>query len=106
MPDDMPGQIDRIEQILRAMNIPIMRVPGFEADDLIGTLAKKAGTSTNTAVMLEQMGITPAQFIEVLALQGDTADNVPGIPDVGPKTACFCIGGVSLTSNLRIKPSA
>ena len=42
MPDDMPVQIDRIEQILTAMNIPILRLDGFEADDVIGTLAKKA----------------------------------------------------------------
>ena len=42
MPDDMPAQIDRIEQILEAMNIPILRIDGFEADDIIGTLAKKA----------------------------------------------------------------
>ncbi|MHC4596028.1 MAG: HNH endonuclease, partial [Planctomycetota bacterium] len=42
MPDDMPAQIDRIEQILEAMNIPTLRLDGFEADDIIGTLAKKA----------------------------------------------------------------
>ncbi|GAF83005.1 unnamed protein product, partial [marine sediment metagenome] len=42
MPDDMPVQIDRIEQILEAMNIPVFRLDGFEADDIIGTLAKKA----------------------------------------------------------------
>jgi len=42
MPDDMPAQIDRIEQILAAMNIPLLRLDGFEADDIIGTLAKKA----------------------------------------------------------------
>ena len=43
MPDDMPVQIDHIEQILNAMNIPILRLDGFEADDIIGTLAKEAG---------------------------------------------------------------
>src|SRR4030042_408700 len=51
MPPDMPAQIDRIEQILEAMNIPILRVDGFEADDVIGTLAKKAakkGIETST----------------------------------------------------------
>jgi len=118
MPDDMPVQIDRIEQILEAMNIPLFRIDGFEADDIIGTLAKKASaagidtyicskdkdilqllnehisvfdiktdTRTDAAAMRQQMGITPAQFIECLALQGDTSDNVPGVPDVGPKTA-------------------
>ena len=44
MPDDMPGQIERIEQILEALRIPILRRDGFEADDVIGTLAKRAAT--------------------------------------------------------------
>ncbi|MFH1371869.1 MAG: DNA polymerase I [Planctomycetota bacterium] len=118
MPDDMPVQINRIEQILSAMNVPMLRVNGFEADDIIGTLAKKAakegidvyicskdkdilqlldghvrifdmktGDITDAASMFAEMKVTPAQFIEVLALQGDTSDNVPGVADVGPKTA-------------------
>ncbi len=118
MPDDMPGQIDRIEQILEAMNIPLLRLDGFEADDVIGTLAKKASakgidavicskdkdmlqlldkhicvldiktdTQTGKDSMLAEMKVSPKQFVDVLALQGDTVDNVPGVPDVGPKTA-------------------
>jgi len=118
MPEDMPVQIDRIEQILEAMNIPILRVDGYEADDIMGTLARSAsekGIDTyicskdkdmlqlldehtfaydmkkdliiDVASMKEQMGVTPAQFVDVLALQGDTADNIPGVKDVGPKTA-------------------
>ncbi|MCJ7729830.1 MAG: hypothetical protein MUO27_08150, partial [Sedimentisphaerales bacterium] len=118
MPDDMPAQIDHIEQILAAMNIPVLRVDGFEADDVIGTLARKAsaagcdvlicskdkdmlqlldkhistfdiktGTATDVAAMRREMKVTPQQFLDCLALQGDKADNVPGIPDVGPKTA-------------------
>ncbi len=118
MPDDMSVQIDRIQQILGAMNIPVLRVNGYEADDIIGTLAESASgkgidtficskdkdmlqlldkhtftydmkkdTITDTESMKDRMGITPAQFIDVLALQGDTADNIPGVKDVGPKTA-------------------
>jgi len=118
MPDDMPVQINRIEQILGAMNVPVLRLNGFEADDVIGTLAKKAAadgydclicsgdkdvlqllddhistfdiktdTRTDVVTMVEQMGVTPEQFIDCLALQGDASDNVPGVPDVGPKTA-------------------
>ena len=118
MPEGLPGQIDRIEQILEAMNIPTLKLDGFEADDIIGTLAKKAGadgyecllcskdkdllqlidehistfdiktdTLTDVKAMFERMGIRPEQFIDCLALQGDTSDNVPGVPDVGPKTA-------------------
>jgi DNA polymerase-1 len=114
MPDDLPGQIVRIEQILEAMNVPMLRVDGFEADDIIGTLAKQAAadgcdclicskdkdllqlldehismydmktdTIMDVEAMVEKTGITPEQFIDCLALQGDTSDNVPGIPGVG-----------------------
>ncbi|MBC8467848.1 MAG: DNA polymerase I, partial [Planctomycetes bacterium] len=131
MPDDMPAQIDRIEQILNAMNIPVLRIGGFEADDIIGTLAKKAGTEdidtyictkdkdmlqlldehtfmydiktgniTNPQSMQRDMGISPKQFIDCLALQGDTADNIPGIPDVGPKTALTWIQKYGSIDNL------
>jgi len=131
MPEDMPPQIDRIEQILNAMNIPILRIDGFEADDIIGTLAKKAGTEdidtyicskdkdmlqlmdehtfmydiktgniTNPETMQSDMGISPQQFIDCLALQGDTADNIPGIPDVGPKTALTWIQKYGSIDNL------
>jgi DNA polymerase-1 len=131
MPEDLPGQIDRIEQILEAMNIPTLRLDGFEADDIIGTLAKKAGadgydcllcskdkdllqllderismldiktdTLTDTKAMFEKMGVTPEQFIDCLALQGDTSDNVPGVPDVGPKTALGWIQEYGSLENL------
>ncbi len=131
MPDDMPVQIERIEQILSAMNIPMMRVDGFEADDLIGTLAKKAakkgidvyicskdkdilqlldehvfafdlktGTKTDPDSMKENMQITPGQFVDVLALQGDSTDNVPGVADVGPKTAIEWIQKYGSLDNL------
>ncbi|MHC4482098.1 MAG: DNA polymerase I [Planctomycetota bacterium] len=131
MPDDMPSQIDRIEQILNAMNVPVLRIDGFEADDIIGTLARKAAadgyevficskdkdvlqllddristfdiktaTSTDVVAMAEKLGITPAQFIDCLALQGDTTDNVPGIPDVGPKTALDWIRKFGSIENL------
>jgi len=131
MPDDMPAQIDRIEQILNAMNVPLLRIDGFEADDIIGTLAKKAsaegintyicakdkdmlqllddhtciydiktGNITNPQTMLTEIGISPQQFIDCLALQGDTSDNVPGVPDVGPKTALSWIQKYGSIDNL------
>ncbi|MCX5632613.1 MAG: DNA polymerase I [Phycisphaerae bacterium] len=118
MPDEMPMQINRIEQILEAMNIPIIRKSTFEADDIIGTLAAKAiktgidtyicskdkdmlqlldigvhiydvktDAVTDAKSFKQETGLEPRQFIDVLALQGDASDNVPGIPDVGPKTA-------------------
>jgi len=118
MPEDMLAQIDRIVQVLEAMRIPMLRVDGFEADDIIGTLAKKAasdeidvricskdkdllqllgdrvsafdmksGKVTDPDAMREAMGIGPEQIVDCLALEGDTADNVPGVPLIGPKTA-------------------
>ncbi|MDD5134544.1 MAG: DNA polymerase I [Phycisphaerae bacterium] len=118
MPEEMPGQIGRIEQILDAMNIPMIRQSTFEADDIIGTLAAKGVKSgidvyicskdkdmlqlldkgvriydvktdavTDAKSFKEETGLEPSQFIDILALQGDAADNVPGVPDVGPKTA-------------------
>ncbi len=118
MPDEMPVQIKRIEQVLDAMNIPIIRKSTFEADDIIGTLAAKAvkagietyicskdkdmiqlldkgvriydirtDATTDAKSFKEETGLEPSQFIDVLALQGDASDNVPGVPDVGPKTA-------------------
>ena len=131
MPPDMPVQINRIEQILEALNIPVLRVNGFEADDLIGTLAKKAaqegidvyicskdkdilqlidehvfaydiktGDKTTVESLKADMKITPPQFIDVLALQGDTSDNVPGVEDVGPKTALDWIQKYGSIDNL------
>ncbi|MCH8121235.1 MAG: DNA polymerase I [Planctomycetes bacterium] len=131
MPDDMPVQINRIEQILKAMNVPVFRIDGFEADDIIGTLVKKAGAEgidtyicakdkdmlqlldehtniydiktgkvTNPQTMLADMGISPHQFIDCLALQGDTSDNIPGVPDVGPKTALTWIQKYGSIDNL------
>ncbi|NQT02932.1 MAG: DNA polymerase I [Planctomycetes bacterium] len=131
MPDDMPAQIDRIEQILNAMNIPILRIDGFEADDIIGTLAKKAsvenidsyicskdkdmlqllnehtcmydiktGNVTNPKTMQNDMGISPKQFIDCLALQGDTADNIPGVPGVGEFNAIKWIQKYGSLDNL------
>lgn len=131
MPDDMPVQIDRIEQILEAMNISVLRCSGFEADDIIGTLSSKAskkgmdvyicskdkdmlqlldkhvctydlktGNVFDTAKMESEMKLSPEQFVDVLALQGDTSDNIPGVPDVGPKTALDWIRKYDTLDNL------
>ncbi len=118
MPEDMPRQIERIEEIMEAMRIPVLRVPQFEADDVIGTLAKQAsakgidayicskdkdmlqllnehvfvfdmktGERTDGEKMRAEMKVGPEQFVDVLALSGDASDNVPGVADVGLKTA-------------------
>lgn len=131
MPDEMPVQINRIEQILEGMNIPIIRHSTFEADDIIGTLAAKAvktgidayicskdkdmlqlldigvriydvktGAETDAKSFKKETGLEPEQFIDILALQGDAADNVPGVPDVGPKTALEWIKKYGSLENL------
>jgi len=118
MPDELPVQIDRIEQILAAMNIPVLRVDGFEADDVIGTIAKKAskdgidtyicakdkdmyqlvddhtyifdikkGEILDDDALFEKYKIKPEHFIDVLALQGDASDNIPGVPLIGEMSA-------------------
>jgi DNA polymerase-1 len=131
MHKDMPKQINRIEQILSAMNIPMLRIDGFEADDIIGTLAKKAskegidvyictkdkdilqliddhvfgydiktGEVTDEAWVKAEMKIAPAQFIDVLALQGDASDNVPGVDGFGEMTSLKYIQKYGSLDNL------
>lgn len=123
MPEDLRKSIPYIRKIIEAYHIPMLEKPGFEADDVIGTLAKKAETMGYTTYMMtpdkdyaqlvsenifmykpsrggeqpEVWGIPevrqnfevdePWQVIDVLGLMGDTADNIPGCPGVGPKTA-------------------
>jgi DNA polymerase-1 len=131
MPDDMPVQINRIEQILAAMKIPILRVNGFEADDVIGTIAKKAskdrvdtyicakdkdmyqlvnnhthifdikkGEIFDKDVLFEKYKIKPEHFIDVLALQGDVSDNIPGVPLIGEMNAIKLIQEYGSLDNL------
>jgi len=122
MPEDIRKAVPIIKDLLRAWNIPILQVDGFEADDVIGTLATKAGQQDIQTYMLtpdkdygqlvtenvriyrprhgggyEVMGPdevkakydipSTAAVIDLLALMGDTADNFPGCPGVGEKTA-------------------
>ncbi|HTW95456.1 MAG TPA: DNA polymerase I [Tepidisphaeraceae bacterium] len=117
-PDDFHPQEERILQIVRDIGIPIFFKVGYEADDVIATLAKKLcdrgfdillvsndkdlrqlindctsmydpyeDIVTDAAALMAKHGYTPRQAIEVQTLIGDSTDNVPGIPGVGPKTA-------------------
>ena len=134
-PEDIRRSVPIIKDILNAMNIPVLQADGFEADDVIGTLATKAGRMGIETYMLtpdkdygqlvdnnvfifrprhgggyEKMGpaevtekyaiATPLQVIDLLALMGDSADNFPGCPGVGEKTASKLIGEFGSIDNL------
>ena len=121
-PEDIKLSVPYIKEILQAMHIPVLQADGFEADDVIGTLATKAGQAGVETYMLtpdkdygqliapnvfmfkprhgggydkigeseikEKYGIDSAhKVIDLLALMGDSADNYPGCPGVGEKTA-------------------
>jgi DNA polymerase-1 len=118
MPDELRSQIDPLLEMVQALGLPLLREPGVEADDVIGTLAVRAhrsgyetliatsdkdmaqlvndrirlfdGISNRTldaAGVREKFGVPPERIIDYLTLVGDTSDNVPGVPSVGPKTA-------------------
>ena len=123
MPDELRAQVEPMMRIVEALGFPILRVPGVEADDVIGTLALQAHaagipvtistgdkdfaqlvrpgiTLTNTmtgsvlddAGVFEKFGVRPDQVVDLLALMGDSVDNVPGVDKCGPKTAAKWLG--------------
>lgn len=122
MPEDLLVQLPYIKKITQGFNFPAIEMPGYEADDLIGTcahLAEKMGFSVimvtgdkdfmqlvtaksiiwdpmkdktiNEKSIRETNGIEPSMMVEVMGLSGDTADNIPGVPGIGPKTALSLI---------------
>ena len=147
MPEELRQQVPVIKAVLQAMGITIISQEGYEADDLLGTIARRSeekgmdvtivsgdrdllqlatdkvliripktrGGKTviedyHTAQVLETYKVTPPQIIELKALMGDTADNIPGIPGVGEKTAAKIIGEFGTIENAHehleeIKPN-
>jgi len=124
MPEDLAIAIPEVKRVLKAFNIPVIEVPGYEADDIIGTMAKQADengtfhtflvtpdkdfaqlvspTTTmwkpgrkgsdvellDVPAILENWEIeNTSQVIDILGLWGDAADNIPGVPGIGEKTA-------------------
>ncbi len=117
MPDDLRRQVPYIRRSLDALRIPILEAQGFEADDVIGTLAREAAeqghevyivsgdkdmmqlVSTHIKVLNPQkdnlildaekvkevLGVPPEKVVDVMALRGDTIDNIPGAPGIGDK---------------------
>ena len=119
MPDDLAEQIDWVHDACEAMGVPILTAPGYEADDVIGTVAMRAaadgfevaivsidkdffqlvhdgvrvydpredGAWFDAQGVVDKFGVKPSQVVDVLALVGDTSDNVAGVPGVGKKGA-------------------
>jgi DNA polymerase-1 len=124
MPDDLVPQIEEAKRLCRLLGLAVVEEPGFEADDLIGSIAVVAARAGMRAEIcsadkdlfqlvkdpdvvvwhpakeavfdekgvLEFFGVKPSQVIDVLALMGDSSDNIPGVKGVGEKTAKELIG--------------
>jgi DNA polymerase-1 len=120
MPDDLISQIPLIKEVVSAYGVPIFEKAGFEADDLIAQLARKAaarslavtivssdkdilqlvdkrisvfspyqdsGVFYDQAKVKERFGVAAKRVVDIISLVGDTADNIPGVPGIGDKTA-------------------
>src|SRR5438067_5974131 len=117
MPGDLAQQIPYIRRALEAYRIPILQSEGYEADDVIGTLAKKAAAQSYLVYVVssdkdmlqlvndricvlnppkdnlicdapkveEILGVPPERVVDVMALRGDSIDNIPGAPGIGDK---------------------
>ncbi len=117
MPEDLAQQVPYIRRALEAYRIPILELAGFEADDVIGTLARKAAAASHTVYVVssdkdmmqlvndsvcvlnppkdnlicdaakveEILGVPPERVVDIMALRGDSIDNIPGAPGIGEK---------------------
>lgn len=131
MPDDLRRQTEPLLEAVAALGMPLLRIEGVEADDVIGTLAKRAAaegirvvvstgdkdmaqlvndsitcinTMSNTTLdragVKDKFDVYPEQIVDYLALVGDSSDNIPGVPKVGPKTASKWLAEYSTLDNL------
>ena len=138
MPEELREQVPLMQEVLRSMGIPIVTKEGYEADDILGTLARQAAeagldvsivsgdrdmlqlatdrvliripkTKGGKTVMEDyyaddvqrEWELSPAQIIELKALMGDSADNIPGLPGVGQKTATKILQAYGTIENAR-----
>ncbi len=131
MPEDLAPQIPKIKDVVHAFNLPVLEMPGYEADDIIATLARRySAEGMNVVVVtgdkdlmqivdericlldtmkgkvsrrdevIERFGVPPEQVLEILALAGDSSDNIPGVPGIGEKTASTLIQEFGSIDNL------
>jgi DNA polymerase I len=131
-PPEFKGQVELIKQVLESLNIRVVEADGFEADDILATLAKacdfpvsiisgdrdsfqlvdervtilypRKGMSDLVLMtpdsVFEKYGVTPVQYRTLAALVGETSDNLPGVPGVGPKTAAKWIAEYGELENI------
>lgn len=137
MPEELREQVPVMKEVLKSMNITVAELPGYEADDVLGTLSglgekmemdvvvlsgdrdllqlatkkvqikipktKKGNTEIENYYeqdVIEKYGVNPKEFIDVKALMGDAADNIPGVPGVGEKTATKLISQYGSIENM------
>jgi DNA polymerase-1 len=130
MPEGLVPQIPYIKKITQGYRIAILEMDGYEADDLIGTVAKKVGPEVDVVIItgdkdilqlvndriqvydtmkekkfgveevVQRFGVHPEQVVEVMGLAGDAIDNIPGIPGIGEKTAIQLIKAYGSVENL------
>ncbi|MCL4777259.1 MAG: DNA polymerase I [Gammaproteobacteria bacterium] len=132
MPDELRAQVAPLIEAVQASGLPLLRIEGVEADDVIGTLAKRAagqgidtlissgdkdmaqlvgpqvtvvdtmaGKTYDRDAVIARFDVAPEQIIDYLALVGDSSDNIPGVPKVGPKTAARWLKEYGTLDNLR-----
>ena len=137
MPDELRAQIEPLHRLVAALGLPLLCIPGVEADDVIGTLAERARErgcrvviSTNDKDMAQlvdervtlvntmddsildeagveaRFGVTPGRIVDYLTLVGDSVDNVPGVPKVGPKTAVKWLAAYGSLDGVRANAAA
>lgn len=135
LPSEFKIQLPWIKKILEVLSIPVCEVEGFEADDVIATLAQKAKVwgfscivvssdkdilqivedkkilfyNPNKELLLDEvgvkkyLGVSPSQVVELLALSGDSTDNIPGVKGIGPKRALQLINQFGDIQNILLR---
>ena len=131
MPEGLEPQIPHIKRIVEAYHIPVIEKEGYEADDIIGTIAKEVAKERVDVVIVtgdkdmlqlvgehictldtmkdrsfgprevvERYAVNPEQMTDIMALMGDSIDNIPGVPGIGEKTAVALISQFKTLENL------
>ena len=130
MPEGLSAQIPYIKKIIEGYRIPTLEMGGYEADDLIGTIAKRLESEADVIIItgdkdilqlvndriqvydpmkekrlgveevIQRFGVRPEQVVDVMGLAGDATDNIPGVPGIGEKTAIQLIKAYGSIKNL------